>query len=293
MNQSTTQKTILIVEPDKEYRELIVPTLKELTQMIIITAKDGTEASGKIRRQKFDLILTEYDVPKLDGVEIIKAARDTKDNLLTPIIMLSTEIEKPKLYTREVKNLEFLKKPVDVEFLSSKIEFWSNKDLTRKEFKLDVDFINPFIDSAIETLQTMCKASNLVPSTPYLLEKDKKLDIDISGTLAISSPYFKGVISISFADTVYQKLVTTILKGKEEKSSKVDNKDAAAEMINIVFGKTKADLNSKGYKLERAIPKVMRGAGHNILGASKLPVLLLPFNSNEGEFFIQICVQAT
>ena len=44
----------------------------------------------------------------------------------------------------------------------------------------------------------------------------------------------------------------------------IDNQDGAAEIINIIFGTTKAVLNQRGYSLERAIPSVKRGKGHNI-----------------------------
>ena len=72
----------------------------------------------------------------------------------------------------------------------------------------------------------------------------------------------------------------------------IDNQDGAAEIINIIFGQTKAVLNTSGYSLQRAIPSVMRGENHKIYQNSKIPVLLVPFSSDAGKFFIQICVKA-
>ena len=124
----------------------------------------------------------------------------------------------------------------------------------------------------------------------YLLG-DEKLDIDISGTLAISSPYFKGSIAITFHDDVYKQVVSKML---EENIGEIDidNQDGAAEIINIIFGQTKAVLNQRGYKLDRAIPSVLRGKGHKIYSNSKIPVLLVPFRSDLGNFWMQICVKA-
>ena len=285
------KKTILILEPDAELRSTLVSELKDLIDINVIEAKDGIEANAKISNQGFSLILMEAETPKLKGTELIRLARETTENALTPILIYTEDTETPKLFTRAVKHIEYIKKPAEYQFIADKITAWTAKDLTRKEFRLDVDFINPFIDSAIETLQSMCKAEGLKNGVTYLLAKNEMLDIDISGTLNISCPYFKGTIAISFADEVYQNLVTSIMEGKQENID-IDNQDAAAEMINIVFGKTKADLNSKGYKLERAVPKVMRGTGHSIKN-SNAPVLILPFESNAGKFFIQICVQAS
>ena len=46
------------------------------------------------------------------------------------------------------------------------------------------------------------------------------------------------------------------------------------------------------YSIERAIPNVMRGHNHSILQDSKIPILLVPFKSELGNFWIQICVKA-
>jgi CheY-specific phosphatase CheX len=285
------RKTILIAEANPELRELFHKKFETNEGYNILLAKDGLEALGKIRRQKFDLIIVQGDIPKKNALDVVGETRESDNNLLTPIIVCTDDIEKHKLYTRAVKNIEFLQSPASPEDLYDKASSWLSAKVTKKKFRIDVDFINPFIDSAISTLETMCKAQGLEHEQTYLQGKDEKLDVDISGTLKISSPYFKGIIAISYPDEVYQKLVLGILENKD-KDIDLNNQDAAAEMINIVFGKTKAELNGKGYKLERAVPNVLRGNGHKIQ-SSNAPVLLLPFNSNAGKFFIQISVQAS
>jgi CheY-specific phosphatase CheX/ActR/RegA family two-component response regulator len=286
----TDTKTILIIEPDDEIRTALINELRSQTPYKIITAKHGMEACSKIEKQKFNLILTEYNVPKRDGLAIISTARETKENVTTPIMLFSNDIEKPKLYTRAVRNLEFIQKPADLNFIILKMKQLLAQDPTKKKFRIDVDFINPFIDSAIETLKTMCKTEDLQHKETHLLEKDENLDIDISGVLDISCPYFKGTIAISFSNEVYEKLISSMLK--EEKKADISLEDAASEMINIIYGKTKADLNGRGYSLNRAIPKVIKGKSHKIT-KSKAPILILPFNSKSGDFMIQISVKAT
>lgn len=286
----TDTKTVLIIEPDEEIRSALISELRDQTNFKFITAKDGNEACGKINRQKFNLILTEYDVPKRDGLNIISVARETKDNHTTPIMLYTNDIEKPKLYTRGVKNLEYIQKPADLNFIILKMKQLIAEDPSRKKFRLDVDFINPFIDSAIDTLKVMCKAEQLEHKDTYLLGKEEELEIDISGVLDITCPYFKGTIAISFSNEVYEKLVNSMLKGDD--SINVSLEDAASEMINIIYGKTKADLNGAGYSLSRAIPKVLRGKSHKITTLNT-PILILPFKSLSGDFMIQISVKAT
>jgi chemotaxis protein CheX len=291
--QNTDKQTILLVESDTELKEAFLEKFKEKLEFTTLTARDGVEALGKIRRQKFDLIIIESCIQKKNIAEVINETKESESNQLTQIFVLSDEdnIESTKQKIKHKKRIQFLIKPVRPDELLEKATALFSKSPPKKKFKLDVDFINPFIESAIDTMEKMCKAQDLEHGSVYLLGKDEQLDIDISGTLKISSPYFKGLIAISYSDDVYQKLVLGALEGKEE-GVDITNQDAAAEMINIVFGKTKAELNTKGYKIERAIPNVLRGSGHKIQ-STNAPILLLPFNSNAGKFFIQISVQAS
>lgn len=286
------KKTLLIVEADEEVRAALASELSDLTQMLVIQAKDGIQAYQKARNQAFNVILTEFNTPKLNGSELIAAIRETNHNPNTPVILYTESIEDAKIKTRGTKHIHYEKKPADYEVLAKKIKEYAEKDLSKKEFKLDVDFINPFIDSSVKTLNAMCGVETIDAQRAYLLSDDEVLDIDISGTLSITSPYFRGSIAISFATPVYKKLVQAMLEEESIDNITADNQDGAAELINIIFGQTKAVLNTRGYSLERAIPNVIRGAGHKIYQSSKIPVLLVPFKSDAGDFFIQICVKA-
>ncbi|MAX67408.1 MAG: response regulator [Bacteriovoracaceae bacterium] len=285
-----TKKFLLIVENDEEIREKLIEELESSTQMVVVPAADGVQAYQKTRNQKFDVILTEFFAPKLSEQQLIAALRETSHNMLTPILIHTKETEEAKIKTRDYQLIDFIQKPSDYETLSKKILELSTIDPKKKKFKIDVDFINPFIDSSMKTLNGLCGVKDIQAEKPYLLA-DEELAIDISGTLAITSPYFKGSIAISFDDQVYKDIISKML---EENIGEIDlnNQDGAAEIINIIFGQTKAVLNQRGYRLERAIPSVMRGKGHKIYQNTKIPVLLVPFRSNLGKFWIQICVKA-
>ncbi len=284
------RKYLLIVEQDEELRQQLVTELEDLTQMIIVSASDGVQAYQKTRNQKFNVIVTDFSVPKLAGTQLINALRESTHNLLSPIIIYTKDIDTAKVQTREIKFIEFMLKPQSYQDVSNKILEMAALDPKKKKFKLDVDFINPFIDSSMKTLNGLCGVKDIEAQKPYLLG-DEVLDIDISGTLAIKSPYFSGSIAITFHNDVYKVIISKML---EENIGEIDlnNQDGAAEIINIIFGQTKAVLNQRGYSLDRAIPSVMRGRGHKIYQNSKIPVLLVPFRSDLGKFWMQICVKA-
>ena len=285
-----SKKFLLIVENDDELRQSLVQELGDLTQMVILDAKDGVQAYQKSRNQKFDVVLTDFTIPKITGAEFIAALRETNHNANTPILIYTEDLENSKIATRGQKSLDFLLKPTDYKVIADKLLDLSKIDPNKKRFKIDVDFINPFIDSSMKTLNKMCGVNDIEAMKPYLLGEEK-LDIDISGVLAITSPYFRGSIAISFEDKIYKDVISKMLE-EDVGEVDIDNQDGAAEIINIIFGTTKAVLNQRGYSLERAIPSVKRGKGHNILENSKIPILLVPFRSDLGNFWIQICVKA-
>jgi chemotaxis protein CheX len=285
------KKTLLIVEPDDDIRSKLAQELSDLTQMLVIQARDGLQAYQKTRNQPFDVILTEFNTSKLGGPELIASIRETDHNLNTPFIIYTEDIENAKIKTRGAKHVVYIKKPAELTAISDQITSLSKIDLDKKQFKIDVDFINPFIDSSVKTLNAMCGVKTIDAQRPYLLTENEVLDIDISGNLSITSPYFRGSIGISFAIDVYKKLISAMLEEGQENIT-TDNQDGAAEIINIIFGQTKAVLNTRGYSLARAIPSVVRGPGHKIYPNSKIPVLLVPFTSDAGNFYIQICVKA-
>lgn len=276
-------KSVLILISNEEMREAVCERFIENMELKVLTAKDGVIARGKVVRQKFDLIILDDKVKKKTPFDLIADIREAKYNELTPIIIYSDDIEKLKLRTRAVKNIEYRVSPIDPKKLIERSIYWLSKKIDHKSFVVDVDFINPFIESAIEILMTKYETQEVKNEGVELLKYKDKLDIDISETLKISSPYFKGIISISYPSNVYKKLTP---KTDGEKSNE------SSEMISKVFEKTKRQLNKKGFKLQKAKPMLIKGKGHKIQ-SSKAPVLLLPFNSNAGKFYIQIYIQPT
>jgi chemotaxis protein CheX len=284
------RRYLLIVEPDSELLEITEDKLKELTGMIVVTSKDGVNAYQKARNSKLSVIFTEFEIPKIKGSEFVSAVRETNLNANTPILIYTKDIDAAKMATRGKKFIFFIQKPAEYQVIADKIESLSKIDPKRKMFKIDVDFINPFIDASVKTLNGLCGMENIEAMKAHLLQTEV-LEIDISGTLAISSPYFKGMIAISFDDNVYKSIVARMIE-EDVSEVTIDTQDGVAEIINIIFGQTKAVLNQKGYSLERAIPSVARGRGHKIYQDDKIPVLVVPFRSELGNFWMQICVKA-
>lgn len=84
-------KRILVVDDEEILRMLICDTLEDL-ECEIDEAEDGMEALQKIEQQSYDLIVLDYMMPNLTGVEVIERLPDDLKET-TPILMLTAKAQ--------------------------------------------------------------------------------------------------------------------------------------------------------------------------------------------------------
>ena len=87
-------KTILTVDDSSSVRQMVSFTLKEAGYEVV-EAKDGQDALDKLRGQ-IDMIITDLNMPNMDGIELIKKVRADSNYKFIPIVMLTTESQASK-----------------------------------------------------------------------------------------------------------------------------------------------------------------------------------------------------
>ncbi|MEJ3668482.1 response regulator [Stutzerimonas stutzeri] len=88
-------KTILIVDDSQSMRQLVKMTLTGAGHQVI-EAVDGRDALTKLTGQKINLIISDVNMPNLDGIGLVKAVKANPAYRFTPICMLTTESEQGK-----------------------------------------------------------------------------------------------------------------------------------------------------------------------------------------------------
>ena len=85
--------TVLVVDDFATMRRIIKNMLKDMgfDFVKIIEASDGVEALVKIKSMAFDLVLTDWNMPNMNGLELVKKIRADGSHIKTPIIMITTE----------------------------------------------------------------------------------------------------------------------------------------------------------------------------------------------------------
>ncbi|MCK5237665.1 MAG: response regulator [Deltaproteobacteria bacterium] len=82
---------ILVVEDSPTMRQLITFSLKRLRDVDITEANDGVDGLKKISANKFDLILTDINMPIMDGIKLVSLVRNDANNKDVPIVVITTE----------------------------------------------------------------------------------------------------------------------------------------------------------------------------------------------------------
>lgn len=82
---------ILVVEDSPTMRQLISFALKRLKDVVIVEAGDGVEGLKKLNADTFDLIITDINMPVMDGLKLISLVRRDVKYRNIPIMIITTE----------------------------------------------------------------------------------------------------------------------------------------------------------------------------------------------------------
>lgn len=83
-------KTILAVDDSGSLRQMVAFSLNAAGYQVV-EAVDGNDGLDKAKRQIFDLVLTDQNMPNMDGLTLIKSLRALANYQSVPILMLTTE----------------------------------------------------------------------------------------------------------------------------------------------------------------------------------------------------------
>jgi signal transduction histidine kinase len=108
------ERRILVVDDEKETRELLLKALTRLSNFQVELAEDGEEALKKIEQENFDLVLTDLKMPKMDGLQLAAEIAKSKPEILT-ILMTGHGTIDSALEALKQGASDYLMKPLNLE----------------------------------------------------------------------------------------------------------------------------------------------------------------------------------
>lgn len=285
-------KWILVADDEPELIQIYIEYFETIEGTRVISAKDGGDAYSKSRMQKFDCIITDYRMPRLNGVQLIGALRENPGNSNCPIYVItgfSDEVEKELQKAKLSHNVTVIQKPLSLNVLKGIVDKLVVKKEESAPPTVDVKFLNPYMKAVELTLKEMASLKEISAGKPFLLSDEQSLKVDISSNLAVISKYFSGNIVIGFPKETFLKVASEVL-GEAQSEINKNNCDLVGELTNIIFGKAKTVWNEAGFSVQKAIPSVIEGNNHQIRSSKVIPSIVVPYQSNLGNFSAIISV---
>lgn len=117
------QMKILIVDDFATMRRIIRNILKQLGYDNVEEAEDGANALKKLRGLKYDFVITDWNMPNMSGLELIKAMRSEDALKAVPILMVTAEAMKENIIEAVKSGVNnYIVKPFTADVMKEKIE---------------------------------------------------------------------------------------------------------------------------------------------------------------------------
>jgi two-component system chemotaxis response regulator CheY len=118
-----TKMKILVVDDFSTMRRIVKNILRQLGFENIVEADDGETAVAKLQSERIDFIISDWNMPKMSGLELLKWVRSHDEFKDIPFLMVTAEAQKENvLEAVKAKVSNYIVKPFTAETLSEKIE---------------------------------------------------------------------------------------------------------------------------------------------------------------------------
>lgn len=286
------QKRVLLVDDDAEICELIKRyVLKARPDTVVEYAADGLQAYAKVKANKYDLVISDVNMPKYDGNDFLNAIQALAVTVRPrEILMISGNIE--NLNKKFLAEYRFIAKPFMSEHFIHTVQVifqLQDEGRTAQDFfdqkKIDEAFVTPFIESVVEV---MAKTAKTVCTKEIVAPRLNDLAIgDITAVIAMNSDTFYGNLAICFQDSCFLQIINNMF-GEDNEKITPEMYNAAGEICNQVFGYAKTTLNERGHSIKAAIPSVIIGKGHSLMTPRESSSVSIKFSTEAGHFTLEM-----
>jgi two-component system chemotaxis response regulator CheY len=114
---------ILVVDDSVQLRRSVMYALERLPDVVCIEAEDGAEALKKLYAGHFDIVLTDINMPVLDGLKLVAQIRGDPTRNTLPIVVITTEAaEADRERAMKLGASAYLVKPVQAQTVRDTVQ---------------------------------------------------------------------------------------------------------------------------------------------------------------------------
>ncbi len=114
---------VLVVDDSATIRRIVKNTLERIGYTDVVEAENGIDALTKLKEGDISLVLTDWNMPEMDGITLVKSIRASDKFGTVPVIMVTTEAEKNEVMEAlQLGVNDYIVKPFTPDILKEKIE---------------------------------------------------------------------------------------------------------------------------------------------------------------------------
>lgn len=151
--------------------------------------------------------------------------------------------------------------------------------------KIDLEFLKPFLAATGNALSVQC-LTEVTAQKPYI-KKSPAENIAIASILSLASNGFHGTLTLCFSQNVFLSIYNKMFDENLLEISS-ESEDCAAEILNIIYGAAKIELNQKGYSFQKSLPTVITAQKLKVQQTSFGMTVVLPFETKDGVFYLEV-----
>lgn len=114
---------VLIVDDFSTMRRIVRNILRQLGIANVVEADDGTTAWDILNREKIDFIVSDWNMPKMPGIDLLRKVRASEQFASLPFLMVTAEAQQENIIEAvQAKVSNYIVKPFTAETLKQKID---------------------------------------------------------------------------------------------------------------------------------------------------------------------------
>lgn len=130
MNSKTTlgKPSVLVIDDDPDTREYLSALVNQLANVSVIEASDGIEGIKILAGHSIDLVLCDWNMPNMNGIEFLSQARDLPGHAQLPIVMITGESSRDRVMEALQSGItDYVMKPFSLDNLMTKLKALMDK----------------------------------------------------------------------------------------------------------------------------------------------------------------------
>lgn len=170
----------------------------------------------------------------------------------------------------------------------------ARKSFTREQAaknQIDLEFITPFLKGTKSVLESQCKLP-LQVLRPFVLQnpitgQGSLENAAIAASLNFSSDRLSGNLVLSFTEELFRKAYEGMFEESLSEITK-ESEDAVGELLNMIYGAGKVELNLKGHGFLKAFPVILRGSQIGLREKKGTRTVVVPFEGGGSRLHLEI-----